>query len=146
MSKKIALVTGANKGIGFETAKQLAEQGIFVILGARDKEKGEKAVAKLTSLGLEVEYLALDMTDMNSIEGARDYISSKYGVLDILVNNAGVMTNDNGKDFLDVKITDIKIAFETNFFGVISLTQALLPLLKKSASAGLVTLSSVCAS
>src|SRR5271168_3535876 len=91
---KIALVTGANKGIGFETVRQLAKAGVHVILTARDAAKGAAAVQKLKGEGLDVEALTLDVTNPASIAAAVAAVSSKHGRLDILVNNAGVGIQD----------------------------------------------------
>ena len=89
MSKKIALITGANKGIGFETAKQLGKADVKVIAASRNKERGEKAVAALVADGIDAEFLQLDVDNATDIQHAFEYINSTYGKLDILVNNAG---------------------------------------------------------
>src|SRR5687768_3537706 len=88
--KKIALVTGANKGLGFETARQLAQQGIKVLLGARDAKKGEEAANKLRAENLDVQFLKLDVTDAATHETTQKFIEENFGRLDILINNAGV--------------------------------------------------------
>jgi NAD(P)-dependent dehydrogenase (short-subunit alcohol dehydrogenase family) len=89
-NKRIALVTGANKGIGYETARQLANQGVAVLIGARDERRGKEAAAKLQSEGLDAQFLQLDITDEKTHEAARRFIEDKFGKLDILVNNAGI--------------------------------------------------------
>src|ERR1019366_5134825 len=90
MSKKIALITGANKGIGLETAKQLAKKGVTIILGARSEKNGNKAVNKLKEEGIDAEFLQLDVDNATQVQQAFEYINNRYGKLDILVNNAGI--------------------------------------------------------
>jgi NAD(P)-dependent dehydrogenase (short-subunit alcohol dehydrogenase family) len=91
MSKKsIALITGANKGIGFETARQLGQQGIYIIVGTRDTTRGEEAVQKLTALDIEATFVELDVTDETSVSRAAQHIAETFGRLNILVNNAGI--------------------------------------------------------
>lgn len=113
------------------------------MLGARDRIKGEKAVAVLKAEGLQVEFIPLDVTSQDSIESCKAELSKKFGVLDILVNNAGVMSADYEKNLEEIEINVIKETFETNFFGSIALTKAMLPLLKKSSAGRIVNLSSV---
>lgn len=144
--KKIALITGANRGIGFETARQLGAQGIKVLVGARSAEKGREAEGKLKTEGLDVEFIQLDVDDAATHETARQYIEETYGKLDILINNAGIYIDEseNGapvqasKTSLDV----FRKTFETNFFNIIALTQTLVPLVKKSDAGRIVFLSS----
>ena len=98
-TQKIALITGANRGIGFETARQLGNQGIKVLIGARSEEKGLEAESKLKTEGLDVEYIKLDVNDPKTHESAAKFIDATYGKLDILVNNAGIFLAeefDNG--------------------------------------------------
>lgn len=117
MNKKIALVSGANKGIGLETVRQLAKLGIHVLLGARDVAKGENAVAALKAEGLEVEFIPLDVNKQDSIESCRDYLASKYGLLDILVNNAGIMSKDMDQTLENIDLNVVRETYDTNFFG-----------------------------
>jgi NAD(P)-dependent dehydrogenase (short-subunit alcohol dehydrogenase family) len=140
---KIALVTGANKGIGFETVRQLAKAGVHTILASRDGAKGAAAVQKLTAEGLEVEALTLDVNDAASIAAAAKTVSSKHGHLDILINNAGVGINDGAKKASEQKMETWRKTFDTNVFGLIAVTQAFLPLLEKSAAGRIVNLSSI---
>src|SRR5262245_12651090 len=141
LNKRIALVTGANKGIGYETARQLASRGMTVLLGARDEQRGKEAAAKLQSEGMDVQFLRLDVNDQSTHKEARDFIEDKFGKLDILVNNAGIALDLNQKPS-EVDMQTIRKTFDTNFFGVISVTQALLPLVRKSEAGRIVNVSS----
>lgn len=138
---KIALVTGANKGLGFETAKQLSALNVKVLLGVRNKEAGENARKTLESQGIDVEVVFIDVSDENSIIKARKKIDSDYGRLDILVNNAGVML-DLGQKLDEVSLEVIKKTFEVNVFGVMTTIKHMLPLLRKSDAGRIVNVSS----
>lgn len=140
-ANKIALVTGANKGLGFEIARQLGKQQIFVFLGARDKKRGREAAEQLRSEGADAHALILDVTHAPSIERARHFIEQEHGRLDILVNNAGI-AHDSSLPPSATPLEIIRDVFETNFFGVINVTQALLPLLRKSPAGRVVNMSS----
>ena len=132
--EKIAFITGANRGIGYETAKRLAETGIKVILGCRDLDKGKRAADELSSGGFDLDLVKYDAFDQAAPQKIYNFISEKYKKLDILINNAGVVLA--GDLFITNSSTvsdkDIKDTFQTNLFAVISLTQKLLPLIKKS--------------
>lgn len=129
---KTALITGANKSIGFESARILAKNGYYVYLGARDAAKGQEAVAKLQAEGLSnVEAIQIDVTDKASIEAAQKSLVEKQSSLDVLINNAGILGGWE-QSAQDVDTDMIREVFDTNFFGVINVTQAFLPLLKKS--------------
>ncbi len=135
---KSALVTGANKSIGFETAKQLAQLGYFVYIGSRDKSKGFKAVENLEALGLtNVECIQLDVTDINSIKVARQELEAKTQKLDVLINNAGI-SGGFPQPATKVSIDTLRLVFETNFFGAVQVTQEFMELLKKSDQPGIV--------
>jgi NAD(P)-dependent dehydrogenase (short-subunit alcohol dehydrogenase family) len=142
-TKRIALITGANKGIGFETAGQLGQQQVTVLLGARDAAKGEAAAAKLRAEGLDVRALPLDVTDAKSIQRAVDKVAQEFGRLDILINNAGVMVDDQTKKVSEQSLDAWRTTFDTNVFGLVATTQAFLPLLRKSAAGRIVNLSSI---
>lgn len=142
-TKKIALITGANKGIGLETARQLAKQGITVLAGARDEAKANAAAAQLSKEGLDAHGIVIDVNDADSIYEAAARIERDYGRLDILVNNAGVMLDDQNKKPSEQSIEVWRATFETNLFGLVATTQALLPLLRKSAAGRIVNLSSI---
>jgi NAD(P)-dependent dehydrogenase (short-subunit alcohol dehydrogenase family) len=141
---KIALVTGANKGIGFETVRQLAKSGgVHVILAARDAAKGAAAVETLIAEGLDVDALTLDVDSAASIAAAAKQIGDQYGHLDILINNAGVLIRDGSTKVSEQKLDTWRKTFETNVFSVIAVTQAFLPLLEKSSAGRIVNLSSI---
>jgi NAD(P)-dependent dehydrogenase (short-subunit alcohol dehydrogenase family) len=142
-SKKIALITGANKGIGLETARQLGEQGITVLAGARDEAKANQAAEELRKEGLDVYGIVIDVNNAGSIQKAAARIERDYGRLDILVNNAGVMIDDQKKKPSEQSLDVWRKTFETNLFGLIATTQALLPLLRKSTGGRIVNLSSI---
>jgi NAD(P)-dependent dehydrogenase (short-subunit alcohol dehydrogenase family) len=142
-TKRIALITGANKGIGFETARQLGQQQVIILLGARDAAKGEAAAARLRGEGLDVRALALDVTDPDSIRRAVDKVAQEFGRLDILINNAGVMVDDPTKKVSEQSLDAWRTTFDTNVFGLIATTQGFLPLLRKSAAGRIVNLSSI---
>lgn len=135
---KIALITGANKGIGFEVSRQLAAKGYTVLLGVRDMKLGEAAAAKLQG---DVSVIHIDLASPETSIAAAKEIESKYGVLDVLVNNAGTVDWTDGPPST-TKIDAVRKIFDTNFFGTIEVTQAFLPLLKKSTGGAIVNVSS----
>lgn len=129
---KSALVTGANKSIGFETAIQLAQLGYCVYIGSRDKTKGLEAIEKLKAMGLiNVNCIQLDVTDINSVKSARQELEVKTKKLDILINNAGI-SGGFPQPATKVSNDTLRLVFETNFFGAIQVTQEFIELLKKS--------------
>lgn len=139
---KSALVTGANKSIGFEVARQLAQKGIYVFLGSRNSESGIAAVNQLKSEGFNnVEAIELDVTDDASVKNARAEIGKKIKALDILINNAGIFGGYPQKA-LDATIDQFKAAYDTNVYGVVRVTQAFMDLLKKSPEPRIVNVSS----
>lgn len=145
-AKKIALVTGGNKGLGLETSRQLAAAGVVVLLAARDAAKGEAAAKTLQAEGLDVRALKLDVDQPADHAAAASRIESEFGRLDILVNNAGVMLDPSFGQKNETSITTqdvLRRTFDTNFFAVVALTQTLLPLLRKSAAGRIVNLSSI---
>jgi len=144
-NKRIALVTGANKGIGYETARRLASQGMTVLLGARDEQRGKDAAAKLQAEGLDVQFLRLDVNDQTTHKAAHHFIEDKFGKLDVLINNAGIAL-DMGRKPSEVDMQTLRKTFDTNFFGVVAVTQALLPLIRKSDAGRIVNVSSGLAS
>jgi len=129
---KTVLITGANKSIGFETARQLAQKGYFVYLGSRDIDNGTKAASRLKAEGLaNVEAVTIDVCNKASIEAARKFIESKSGVLDVLINNAGIL-GSQPQSASEMSTDEIRKVFDTNFFGTIDVTQAFLALLEKA--------------
>ena len=138
--RKAALITGANKGIGKETARQLGAQGMTVLIGARDLGRGEEAAAELMAGGADAHAIRLDVTDAASIEAAVRQIGNEYGRLDVLVNNAGIFLDEGPCSTLEVDT--LRRTYETNVFGVFAVTQAFLPLLRKSEAGRIVNMSS----
>lgn len=131
---KTVLITGANRSIGLEMTKQLSKKGLFVYLGSRDLAKGKAVVAELNQNGFEnIKAIEIDVTKPESILAAQKIVENEKGKLDILINNAGI-SGEFPQSALDTSINDIQNVFDTNFFGVISVTQAFLELLKKSES------------
>lgn len=144
---KIALITGANKGIGLETAMQLGKLGVTILVGARDLARGEEAAEVLRGIGVDARAVKLDVVNQADRAAVARYIEKEFGRLDILINNAGVMLdprtgNATGKTSPRI----LHETFETNFFAVVELTQTLLPLLRKSDAGRIVNLSSILAS
>jgi NAD(P)-dependent dehydrogenase (short-subunit alcohol dehydrogenase family) len=138
---KKVLITGANQGIGFETAMQLAQLGYFVYLGYRNQERGLEAVKKLKDIGLEnVEGILIDIADGNSIRKARVELESKTIFLDILINNAGIAGDE--PHISTCNIDNLKKIFDTNVFGTLQTIQEFLPLLKKSINPSIINVSS----
>jgi len=142
-TKKIGLITGANKGIGLETARQLGKQGVTVLAGARDKAKANAAADELRKEGLDVHGIVIDVNEEGSIREAAARIEREYERLDILVNNAGVMLDDKKKKPSEQSLDAWRKTFETNLFGLVATTQAMLPLLRKSDAGRIVNLSSI---
>ena len=139
--KKVALVTGANKGIGFEVARGLGKAGMTVLLGARDAGRDAEAAQKLKSEGLDVREIAIDLGDEATIHAAAARIEAEHGKLDVLVNNAGIIDPADGPPS-KADLAAIRRVFDTNFFGTLAVTQAMLPLLRRSPSARVVNVSS----
>jgi NAD(P)-dependent dehydrogenase (short-subunit alcohol dehydrogenase family) len=135
---KVALITGANKGLGFEIARQLGQQGVTVVLGARDNAKAEEAAKKLKAEGVDAHAVKLDVTKEADVAALPAFFESKFGRLDILVNNAGVML-----DFGGVTRDTFRQTYETNVIAPYFITQALLPLLKAGPAGRIVNHSSV---
>jgi len=143
MTKQIALITGANKGIGFETAKQLGKQGITVLIGSRDRIRGETAAKELATMEIDATFVPLDVTSPKSISEAVNFVEKKFQRLDILINNAGILDYENDTIPSETTLETFRTVFETNFFGLVETTKAFLPLLKKSTAGRIVNLSSI---
>jgi NAD(P)-dependent dehydrogenase (short-subunit alcohol dehydrogenase family) len=139
---KIALITGANRGLGFEVARQLGRLGVKSLLGARDPEKGAQAAAQLATEGLDAESIVLDVESVSSVEAAAEQVTNEYGGLDILVNNAGILpeaTTPDATKPLDLRL--FRRTFEVNLFGAVAVTQNFLPLLRRSPAGRIVNVS-----
>jgi len=143
--KKVAFITGGNRGLGLETARQLAQTGVEVVIGSRDAQKGETVAKKLQGEGLKVESIPFDVTNRADYKSAFDYFDKKYGKLDILINNAGIAKETFGgvNTTSTISPADLRETFDTNFFSLVELTQTLLPLIKKAPEGRIVNLSSI---
>lgn len=144
---KIALITGANKGIGLETARQLGKLGVIILVGSRDLANGEEAASELKKQGVDAQAIKLDVDKEADIAAAAKLIEKKFGRLDILINNAAVMLDARaGNETSTTSAEILHETFATNFFAVVALTQTMLPLLRKSKAGRIVNLSSILAS
>jgi NAD(P)-dependent dehydrogenase (short-subunit alcohol dehydrogenase family) len=144
-SEKIAFITGGNKGIGLETARQLGKQGIKVVIGSRDLKNGQAAVEKLKADGVHADVIRFDVTKAADYKEAYDYFDKHYGKLDILINNAGIsLDNFLGGNATSSTAQDaLRKTFDTNFFAVVGITNTLLPLIRKAPAGRIVNLSSI---
>src|SRR3954468_21918782 len=139
---RVALVTGGNRGIGYEICRQLAAQGLGVVLAARDAGKGKAAAKALQETGLQVEVHRLDVTSCRSIRACVAAVAERRKRIDVLINNAGVMIDPRGSHFLDSKLDTYRDTLETNLFGPLQLAQAVIPLMKANRYGRIVNLSS----
>jgi NAD(P)-dependent dehydrogenase (short-subunit alcohol dehydrogenase family) len=139
---RIALVSGGNRGIGFEICRQLGKKGVSVVLTARDAGKGKAAAKALNDEGLAVEFHRLDVTSCRSIRACVAAVAEKRGRIDVLVNNAGVLLDPRGSRFLDSKLDTYRDTLEANLFGPLQLAQAVVPLMKANRYGRIVNLSS----
>ncbi|OGO33851.1 MAG: short-chain dehydrogenase [Chloroflexi bacterium RBG_16_57_11] len=139
--RKIALVTGANRGIGYEVCRQLARSGMQVILTSRDAAKGERAAESLRREGGQLEYHLLDVTEAKHIEQLRQWMAERYGRLDVLVNNAAVLLGED-QSVLNVPIDVVRTTMEVNFYGPLNLCRAFVPMMKKTGYGRVVNVSS----
>jgi NAD(P)-dependent dehydrogenase (short-subunit alcohol dehydrogenase family) len=141
--KTIALVTGANRGIGLATARELGAKGVTTLIGARDPDSGKRALEQLRDNGVEADFLELDVTAQSTIDAAHDGIEQRYGRLDILINNAGVLPEaDADSTVVALALDMFRPTYETNVFGTVAVTEAMLPLLRKSTAGRIVNVSS----
>lgn len=138
--RKIALITGANKGIGLEIARQLGTQGVTVLIGARDGERGREAAERLQAEHVNAHALHLDVTNQTTIDAAARFLEREFGKLDILVNNAGILIDDVPPSQLTMEV--LRRTYETNVFGVFAVTKAMLPFIQKSDAGRIVNMSS----
>jgi NAD(P)-dependent dehydrogenase (short-subunit alcohol dehydrogenase family) len=137
----VALVTGANKGIGYQSALRLGALGMTVLVGARDESRGTAAAVALRAAGVDARFVELDVTDVESVKAAAVWITETFGRLDVLVNNAGVLL-DGDTPVTDVTAEQLRRTYETNVFGVVTVTNAMIPLLRAAPAARVVNLSS----
>lgn len=143
ISKRIILVTGANKGIGLETARQLGKQGHTVLVGVREAARAEATAAQLRAEGVDAVPLAIDVADAASVKKAAAQVQERYGKLDSLINNAGIATEGWGVKTTATSVEGWRKIFEVNLFGLIDVTLAFLPLVQKSEAGRIVNLSSI---
>ncbi len=139
--KKVALITGANKGIGFEVARQIAKAGWTVLAAARNEELGRQAAAKLQAEGLDVHFIYLDLNARETAVAAAETIRNQFGKLDVLINNAGMTSTGDGPPS-KVDIESVESVMRTNFVGTVAVTQAMLPLLQRAGKAQILNVSS----
>jgi NAD(P)-dependent dehydrogenase (short-subunit alcohol dehydrogenase family) len=139
---RVAVVTGANRGIGLEIVRQLARKGLRVVLTARNAAKGEAARAELAAEGLEVSFHALDVRDASQAQAAAVWVDREFGRLDILVNNAGVLIDPRGARPATLDPAVLRDALETNLLGALVVTQACLPLMRARGYGRIVNVSS----
>jgi NAD(P)-dependent dehydrogenase (short-subunit alcohol dehydrogenase family) len=143
-AEKVAFITGGNKGLGLETARQLGKLGITVVIGSRNLENGKAAAEKLKSDGVHAEAIRFDVLNPADYQAVYDYFDKHYGHLDILINNAGISKEAFGPNKTSTTSAEVlHDTFDTNFFGVIQITQTLLPLIRKSQAGRIVNLSSI---
>ncbi|KAB1904106.1 SDR family oxidoreductase [Micromonospora sp. AMSO31t] len=142
MTTTIALVTGANKGIGLATARQLGARGMTVLVGARDAARGREAADKLRAEGADARFVPLEVTDAASVAAAAELVEREHGHLDVLVNNAGIIRADGAGLPSETTLDTLREVYETNVFGVVAVTNALLPLLRRAPAARIVNVSS----
>lgn len=140
--QRIAVVTGANRGIGLEIARQLARKGLKVVATSRSAAKGRAAVKSLAESGTEIDYHLLDVTSPVSIRALAAHLAERHGRVDVLVNNAGVMLDPRGSRVLDARLKTFRDTLETNLLGPLQLMQALAPMMKKQGYGRIVNLSS----
>jgi NAD(P)-dependent dehydrogenase (short-subunit alcohol dehydrogenase family) len=140
MTELITLITGANKGIGLETGRQLGVRGMTVLIGARDAARGRAAEEALRAEGIDAHHVELDITDAKSAQRAAEWIDARYGRLDVLVNNAGIAVGGGTPSATSLDV--MREVFETNVVGAITVTNAMLPLLRRAPAARIVNVSS----
>jgi len=137
----IIVVTGGNRGIGYEICRQLAGRGVQVVLTARKPEAGERAVKKLAAQNLSARFHPLNVTEPESVAALRDFLERTFGHLDVLINNAGIIMDEDASG-LEVKLSTVRATLETNTLAPLHLAQTLAPLLKRGRAARIVNMSS----
>ena len=147
--KKIAFITGGNRGLGFETARELGEQGVTIVIGSRDLEAGQKAAASLRENRIDAESIRFDVSKEQDRIAAHNFLEKEFGRLDILVNNAGHSLEGSAGEMgphnttLTVSMEMLRETYEVNFFGIVDLTRRLLPLIRKAPAGRIVNVSSI---
>jgi NAD(P)-dependent dehydrogenase (short-subunit alcohol dehydrogenase family) len=147
--KKVAFITGGNRGLGFETARELGEQGITVVIGSRNQDAGQKAAASLREKDIDAESIRLDVSNEQDRIAAQVFLEKEFGRLDILVNNAGHSLEGSSGEMkphnttLTVSMEMLRETYEVNFFGIVDLTRRLLPLVRKAPAGRIVNVSSI---
>ncbi|MBI1282478.1 MAG: SDR family NAD(P)-dependent oxidoreductase [Anaerolineaceae bacterium] len=139
--KRIAMVTGANRGIGYEICRQLADGGMHVILTSRDVTKGEAAAQAIQREGKDVVFQQLDVSDESSVNAAVAFVRAEYGRLDVLVNNAAVYL-DEGMSLFDVDMATVRMTMDINFYGVLNMCRAFVPMMRENGYGRVVNVSS----
>jgi NAD(P)-dependent dehydrogenase (short-subunit alcohol dehydrogenase family) len=142
MDKRVAVVTGGNKGIGYEICRQLASKGLRVLLTSRDPEKGEDAAERLRGEKLDVTFRALDVDSEESVAALRRHLDQEMGRADVLVNNAGILVDSRSASVLKEPIETFRRTLETNFYGALRMCQALVPLMRRHGYGRIVNVSS----
>lgn len=140
--RRIAVVTGANRGLGLEISRQLAVAGMTVVLTSRDQAQGQLATSELKSRDLDVDFHQLEVREAASATALRDWIDRRYGRLDVLVNNAGILIDRHSTSIAELDLEALRWTFETNVIGTVSVTQALLPLMRRHDCGRIVNMSS----
>ena len=140
-NRKVVLITGANKGIGFEVARQIGKAGWTVLAAARNEELGTKAAATLQAEGLDVRFIHLDVSSPESARAAAATVQKQFGRLDLLINNAGIAPAGDGLPS-KVSLEALTTVMQTNFVGAVAVTQAMLPLLRQAGKAQVINVSS----
>lgn len=145
LKNKVALITGANKGLGLEMSRQLGQHGLKILIAGRNLEAAQKAADKLQNEGVDAEAIALDVGDSNQIQSVVKEIDEQFGKLDVLINNAGIFLDGDWltSNASSISVDIIRQTFNINFFALVELTQALLPLILKSSSGRIVNMSSI---
>ncbi|HEV2007670.1 MAG TPA: SDR family oxidoreductase [Burkholderiales bacterium] len=142
MVTKVAVVTGGNRGIGYEICRELGQRGIHVVLTSRDAAKGKAACKSLSDAGLPITYCKLDVTSARSVKTLAAFVVKQFGRIDILINNAGIMIDPHGARLVDLELKILRATLETNTLAPLMLIQALLPLMKKRKYGRIVNMSS----
>jgi NAD(P)-dependent dehydrogenase (short-subunit alcohol dehydrogenase family) len=142
MQQRVAVVTGGNRGIGYEICRELGQRGIHVVLTSRDATKGNAACQSLRDAGLPITFCKLDVTSARSVKALAAFVAKQFGRIDILINNAGILIDPHGARLVDLELKILHATLETNTLAPLMLIQALLPLMRKRKYGRIVNLSS----